>query len=170
MLFMIIVKPHSYLHPDDWQYEDPEAPLQEMAHPRKKVEFELTKFDGALFTQLLKIFYYHDFKQYLRGWIVTVHKCAYTTHKVKAPKGKKDYRLSAQSIFNCFWDGWGDQFPGLHDGELKDFNNKSHPDYVDLPYVHAGGDVEQAEQFIKSYLIWLARNLSEKEKIPFDSL
>jgi hypothetical protein len=162
---MIIVKPRSSLHPDDWQYENPDVPLQEMAYPRKKVEFDLTKFEETMFTHLLKIFYYRDFEQYLRGWIVTVFKCAFRMHKVKAPKGKKDYFLSAEDIYELLWGGRIDVFLSHHDGTIKDFNYKANPEYAYLPYVHAGGDVEGAEQFMKAYYIWLARNLSKNGKV-----
>jgi hypothetical protein len=159
---MIIVKP---LHPDGWMHENPEAVLQEMAFPRKKVEDHLVRYSGALFTHLLKIFYFRNNHHDLRGWVVTVHKCVFSLPKVKAPKGKKDYRLSTESIYELLWGEWNDDFPAIHTGMLKDFNYKDNPEYANLPYIYAGGDVNRAEGFLKDYYIWLAKNLSAKEKI-----
>jgi hypothetical protein len=159
-----------YPHPDDWMYEDTESPLQEMSRPLKFVQDDLRKYEGAMFTHLLKIFYFRDDTRYLRGWIITVHKCVFQTFKVKAPKGKKDYRLSTEDIYEILWGSRVDVFPEHHDGMLKDFNTKSNPEYSDLPYIHKGGNVEQAEAFLKGYYIWLAKNLSTKERITFDDV
>ena len=165
---MILLKP--YPHPDDWMYENPDAPLQEMSRPLKDVRNNLMRYEDPLFDHLLKIFYFRNETQYIRGWIVTVHKCAYKTDKVKAPKGKKDQRLSPEDIYEILWASRADSFNGYHEGLLKDFNYKGNPEYSDLPYVHHGGDVEQAEQFMKGYYIWLAKNLSTKEKISFNDV
>ena len=158
-------------HPDDWKYENPDESLQEMSQPRKEVERQLTKYEDSLFTHLLKIFYYREFEQYLRGLIVTVHKCAFKLPKVKATKGKKDYRLPRLDIYELLWNGdYGDCFQPMHDGTLKDFNCKSHPDYAYLPYVHKGGDIDNAESFMKAYYNWVAKNLAVKDIITYNDV
>jgi hypothetical protein len=39
------------------------------------------------------------------------------------------------------------------------------PGYKYLPYVHAGGNEKNAGEFIKEYHLWLAKELSVKERI-----
>ena len=51
------------------------------------------------------------------------------------------------------------------EGTIDDFNDKGNPEYMHLPYIHKGGDVEQAGRFMKEYFILPAKNLSAKEKI-----
>jgi hypothetical protein len=167
---MIIARPHAHPHPDDWQYEDPNARLREMSFPRKEVENQLSRWVDTLHTHLLKIFYYRDDTRNMRGWIVTVYKCAFRTAKVKAPKGKKDYILSAEDIYELLWGGWNDTFAGFHRGTLEDFNCKSNYEYADLPYIHAGGNERSAHDFFRDYFVWLARQLSEKGKVNLDDV
>jgi hypothetical protein len=165
---MIIVKP--YPHPDDWQKEDPSLPLQEMSYPENKVWQLLTQYEGTTFTHLLKLFYFRDFPEYFNNWSVAVYKSAFFVHKVKKAHGK-DKWPDAEDIYAWLWaNPWGDMFDAMHSGTLKDFNNKSDPEYQNLPYVHAGGDEEQAESFLKDYFIWLARQLSSKGKVSKDDV
>jgi hypothetical protein len=167
---MLIIKPlaspYKYPHPDDWMYEDPNLPLQEMAFPPEKVEANLTKYDGTLYPHLLKIFYFRDFKEYFNNWSNTVYKCAFRVSKLSSPPRLKNKFPSWDMIYKWMWgDPWEDVFDNLHDGFIKDANYKANPEYQDLPYIHRGGDVQGAEGFVKDYYIWLARALSKQGKV-----
>jgi hypothetical protein len=165
---MIIVKP--YPHPDDWQKADPSLPLHEMSLPKDKVERSLTRYREVILTHLLKLFYFRDFSMYFNNWSSTVFKCAYFVHKIKKSHGK-DKWPSAQDIYYWMWnDPWEDMFDTMHRGILKDFNNKSDPEYQDLPYIHAGGDEYGAGLFIKDYHLWLARKLSAQGNVSKDDV
>jgi hypothetical protein len=159
---MAISKP--YPHPDDWQKVDTSLPLHEMAFSKDKVERELTCYHGAIFTHLLKLFYFRDFSRYFNNWSSTVFKCAFQVSKIKKKNGKDKYP-DAEDIYYWMWGGREDAFGDHHRGMLKDFNNKSDPEYQDLPYVHAGGDEYGAGLFIKDYHLWLARKLSANGKV-----
>jgi hypothetical protein len=159
---MILVKP--YPHPDDWQKEDPALPLQEMSYSKDKVWQLLTRYDNTIFTHLLKLFYFRDFPQYFNNWSIAIFKSAFRVHKIKNPKGK-DKLPNAEDIYYWMWGGAEDSFKEHHSGILHDFNNKSDPEYSDLPYIHAGGDPLGASSFIKDYHLWLARQLSLKGEV-----
>jgi hypothetical protein len=164
---MILVKP--YPHPDDWQKEDPAIPLQEMSFAKDEVMHKLTRYEDTIFTHLLKLFYFRDFPEYFNNWSITVYKSAFRVHKIKKTNGK-DKRPDAEDIYEWMWGDAEDSFDEHHRGILKDFNNKSDPEYQDLPYVHAGGDVEGAGLFIKNYHLWLARQLSSKGEVSKDDV
>jgi hypothetical protein len=165
---MILVKP--YPHPDDWQKEDPSVSLQEMAYPKDKVWQLLTRYEDTTFTHLLKLFYFRDFPEYFNNWSIAVYKSAFFVHKIKKAHGK-DKWPDAEDIYDWLWKSpWEDMFDTMHSGILKDFNDKSDPEYQNLPYVHSGGDEEGAREFMKNYYIWLARQLSKNGKVTKDDV
>jgi hypothetical protein len=163
--------PHKYPHPDDWMYEDPEILLQEMASPPDVVQTNLTKYDGSLCSHLLKLFYFRDFQEYFNNWSNTVYKCAFRVSKLSSPPKYKNKWPSADLIYKWMWgDPWEDIFDTLHAGFVKDVNNKSNPEYQYLPYIHQGGDEQQAASFIKDYHLWLARRLSKDGKVSLSDV
>ena len=157
---MVIVNP---THPDDWMKND-DTNLQEMSRPEKDVERTLSQWCEVIYTHLLKLYYFRDNQRDFRGWCISVWKGAIKVDKVKNPKGK-DQLPDAQTIYDWMWGCHEDAFPDWHKVDIKGFNNKSDPDYQDLPYIHAGGDVETAGDFIKAYHIWLAKELSKNGKV-----
>jgi len=157
---VVVVNP---THPDDWMKND-DTNLQEMSRPKKDVERILSQWYEIIFTHLMKLYYFRDNERDFHGWCTSVWKGAIKVDKVKSPKGK-DQLPDAQTIYDWMWGCHEDVFPDWHTGDLKDFNNKSDPDYQDLPYIHAGGDVEIAGEFIKAYHIWLAKELSSKGRV-----
>jgi hypothetical protein len=159
---MIFAKP--YPHPDDWMKEDPSVPLQEMSFTRDEVRNQLTRYDGTIFTHLLKLFYFREFEDYFHNWSTAVFKSAFRVHKVKKANGKDKYP-SPEEIYEWMWGGSEDVFGAWHDGFLKDANYKANPEYQYLPYIHAGGDETGAGEFIKAYHLWLARKLSKNGKV-----
>jgi hypothetical protein len=136
-----------------------------MSFPSKKVWLELTRYNGTIFTHLLKLFYFREYKEYFQNWSNAVFKSAFQVHKIKAPKGKKDKRPDAEDIYYWMWGGAEDVFDSHHEGFVRGANIKSDPDYKDLPYIHAGGNEKNAGEFIKAYHLWLAKELSAKDKI-----
>jgi hypothetical protein len=164
---MILVKP--YPHPDDWMKEDPSLPLQEMSLAKDEVMRKLTRYDDTIFTHLLKLFYFRDFPQYFNNWSIAVFKSAFRVHKIKNPKGK-DKLPDVEDIYYWMWGGAEDSFDAHHRGMLRNFNNKGDEEYRDLPYVHAGGNEEQAGLFIKNYHLWLAKQLASKGEVSKDDV
>jgi hypothetical protein len=161
----VVGSPHRYHHPDDWMYEDDTQPLLEMSLPRTEVWKKLVQYDSTIEEHLLKLFYFREYKEYFQSWSNAVYKSAFRTYKIKAPKGKKDKLPDAQTIYDWMWSGSADDFDIIHSGWIKGVNNKSLPDYQDLPYIHAGGNEKNAGEFIKAYHLWLAKELSAKERI-----
>jgi hypothetical protein len=160
---MPFVKP--YPHPDDWMKEDPDAPLQEMAFPPDKVEQRLTRFDGTIFTHLLKLFYFRDFTDYFHNWTTAVFKSAFRVDKLSSPPRLKNKLPPAQMIYDWMWGNNEDVFDSWHDGVIKDANYKANPEYTYLSYINAGGDEKGAGNFVKDYHLWLARELSKKGRV-----
>jgi hypothetical protein len=130
--------------------------LQEMARTRDDISRALNLYESARFVHLLKIFYFREKTQYLRGWMNTVYKSSYSVPKWKPTNKYPD----AQMIFDIIWGDYEDCFHDHHAGLVKTFNDKSNPDYADLPYVHA--DEQGALSFIRDYFLWLVRQLSKK--------
>jgi hypothetical protein len=159
---MIIVKP--YPHPDDWMKEDPNFPLQEMSLTRDEVRDKLTRYDGTIFTHLLKLFYFRDFDEYFQNWSAAVFKSAFRVHKIKKANGK-DKNPSPEEIYEWMWGGSEDSFDSWHGGFIKDANYKGNPEYKDLSYIYAGGNEKSAGSFVKDYHLWLARELSKKGRV-----
>jgi hypothetical protein len=164
---MILVKP--YPHPDDWQKADPSIPFHEMSSPKDTIRQDLRQYHGAIFTHLLKLFYFRDYSRYFNNWTNTVFKGAFQVSKEKKKNGK-DKWPDAEDIYEWMWGSWEDSFDAHHEGMLSNFNNKSDYEYQNLPYVHAGGNEEQAGLFIKDYHLWLARQLSAKGKVSKDDV
>ena len=158
---MVILKP---THPDDWMKNDGSI-IQEMAVPRKDMARLLGQWHSIIYRHLLKLFYFRENLRDFNGWSISVWKCMSDIPELKGVTGKNKWP-DAQFIYNNMWGCYEDAFfDGWHKGTLKDFNYKGDPEFSGLPYVHAGGNVETAGEFIKEYHIWLAKELSKKGKV-----
>jgi hypothetical protein len=155
---MIFIKPD---HPDDWMNIDPETVLQEMAGTPDDIKRVLTQYQGALFEHLLKVFYFRNQDRDLKGWMASIFKCAF-----RVPRQKSDKKFpSREKIYEILWGIWYDSFPEHHSGWVKDFNDKSNPNYSMLPYIHKGGNEKNAYKFVRQYFLWLSLNLSLTGKV-----
>lgn len=118
----------------------------------------------VMFEHLVKIYYYHDFGEYLQGWIASVRKGFETCPKIK---GKNEYPTENQ-IFNFIWNERLDKdISNLHQNAVKDINEF----YSDVPKISVNNeDCDGFEKFFLSYLKLLSHFLSEKGSIGMQEI
>jgi len=151
-------------HPDDWMRinESLIQSLTEMSVSREDMKKILYVYHyNPRFWHLLKLFYFRDNQRDFNGWTTSVWKGLASIPKLKNPNGK-DKLPDAQFIYNWVWGNFEDSFEDWHEGALKDFNDKSNPEFRDLLYIHARGDADTAGAFVKEYHLWLAKKLAKQ--------
>jgi len=164
-----MINPH---HPDDWMKitEELASVLNEMSVTRSRLEAVLGQYHFVIYWHLLKLFYFrNNTQQYFNNWCTSVWKGLASIPTLKKAYGK-DKLPGAQFIYDKAWGDYSDSFERWHKSTLDDFNDKSNPEFRDLPYIHAGGDCETAELFVKDYYIWLAKELEKKGKISLSEV
>lgn len=112
--------------------------LKEMSTRWDKIRLELVSHLYEMKKHLAKIYYYHDYPQYFRGWKTTCRKgfeeIPLCKHNNKLPTFEK--------LYECLWKEREDTFEKSHEKIIDDLNYDK--DYDDLP------DIEElSPNFIK---------------------
>jgi hypothetical protein len=166
-VFMIIFKPAT--DPDDWKADDSSRDLSEMSTSKNNVYLRLVQYHGSFESHLLKLFYFRDFDIYFDEWSNTVYKAAFDVPKIKKAHGKDQFP-STEQIVEWMWNETADVFDNTHASFVRAVNNKGNRAYQQLPYIHQGGDEQQAANFIKAYIFWLAKRLSKEGRVSLDDV
>lgn len=114
---------------------------------------------------LVKIYYYHDFEEYLHGWIASVRKGF-----ERIPKDSKTNKFPTENqIFDYIWNTEFTGDPdGVHKGIVEDIINKN---YEDVPLIEPGViDLRGFRDFMKSYVKLLAKSISENGTITMQEI
>ena len=117
-----------------------------------------------MFEHLIKVYYYHNYSQYLRGWITSIRKGfehiskLVNTHKYP----------TKEQILDEIWKVWLDNdedFDQLHI-EIVDEINNSYDEIEPIEHI----DLIGFNRFAKQYCELLAEKLSKKGSISTDEI
>ena len=136
--------------------------IYEMANSWKNIRNQLEDHLYVMFEHLVKVYYYHDYEEYLQGWISSIRK---GFEHVKKLSNTNTYPTEEQ-IFQFIWNEWLDgDIDILHDEIVKDLNKF----YKDVPPIeninHRGFN-----EFALSYCHLLAEMVSENGGISMNDV
>lgn len=136
--------------------------IYSMARPWSEIKDKMESHLGEMILHLVKIYYYHDFEEYLRGWIDSVRKGF-----DNIPKRANNNRLpTKEDVFNYLWiEELSEDPDGLLRGDIEDINYV----YTDVPEIPIENiDYEGFSKFLKSYIEILSDSISKNGNISIN--
>lgn len=133
--------------------------IKSMAVPWREIKEDLKGYIPVMFEHLVKLYYYHDFDEYLWNWCDSVKKGFEAVPKVK---GKNKFPAEGQ-IYNFIWDERFSQDPDpYHKSYAQEINFK----YKDVPKIPIENlDYKGFNEFLKAYLKLAAKLISENGSV-----
>lgn len=135
-----------------------------MAMPWKQIKDGINNHLSVMVLHLVKIYYYHDFQEYLYHWIESVRKGF-----DKIPKDSKTNKFPTYNqVFDYIWNVELSGDPdGQHYVDVRDINNV----YTDVPNIPIENiDYEGFRKFLLEYCKILANAISLNGAISMDEI
>ena len=144
----------AFLSKADW--------IVSMANSWKSVRQELQGHLYVMFQHLVKVYYYHNWRQYLRGWIDSIHK---GFDQVKKLSNTNKWPNEEQ-MFQFIWNEWLDgEVDNLQNKIIRELNNF----YKDVPPIKEP-DYEGFRDFALKYCRLLSKKIAEQGGITTDEI
>lgn len=131
-----------------------EMKLYEMANSWKNIRNQLESHLYVMFEHLVKVYYYHDYEEYLQGWIVSIRK---GFEHVKKLSNTNQYPTKEQ-LFQFIWNEWLDGDVDVIHKEIVDDLNAY---YNEVPLIEKI-DYDGFHKFAIEYCRYLSSIVSEK--------
>ena len=136
--------------------------LYEMANSWKNVRNQIEEHLYVMFEHLVKVYYYHDYEEYLQGWISSIRK---GFEHMKKLSNTNKYPTEEQ-MFQFIWNEWLDgDIDIIHDEIVKDLNKY----YDEVPKIEEI-DYLGFKEFAISYCKYLSKIISEKGGISMSDV
>ena len=131
-----------------------EMKLYEMANSWKNIRNQLESHLYVMFEHLVKVYYYHDYEEYLQGWIASIRK---GFEHVKKLSNTNLYPTEEQ-LFQFIWNEWLDGDVDVIHKEIVDDLNAY---YNEVPLIEKI-DYDGFHKFAIEYCRYLSSIVSEK--------
>ena len=131
-----------------------EMKLYEMANSWKNIRNQLESHLYVMFEHLVKVYYYHDYEEYLQGWIASIRK---GFEHVKKLSNTNQYPTEEQ-LFQFIWNEWLDGDVDIIHKEIVDDLNVY---YNEVPLIEKI-DYDGFHKFAIEYCRYLSSIVSEK--------
>lgn len=135
-----------------------------MASPWKKIKDKIENHVGVMLLHLAKIYFYHDFEDYLWGWADSVRK-GFDNISKRADTKKLPTK---EDIYNYIWkELLSEDCSKLLEGYVIDINEV----YVDVPKIPITNiDYDGFNKFVENYIELLAESISERGNIAIKQI
>ena len=136
--------------------------IYSMANSWKNIRNNLEDHLFVMFEHLVKVYYYHDYNEYIHGWITSIRK---GFELVKKLSNTNRYPTKEQ-MFQFIWNEWLDgDVDRLQDTIVSDINDS----YEDVPKIEKI-DYDGFRDFAKTYCEFLSQIISEKGTISIPEI
>ena len=136
--------------------------LYEMANSWKNVRSQLENHLFVMFEHLVKVYYYHDYEEYILGWVSSIRK---GFEHIKKLSNTNQYPTEEQ-MFQFIWNEWLDgDIDIVHKEIIEDLNKY----YDEVPPIE-NIDYKGFHDFAIGYCKYLSSLVSEKGSIKMEEV
>ena len=136
--------------------------LYEMANSWKNIRNQIEDHLYVMFEHLVKVYYYHDYGEYLQGWVSSIRK---GFEHMKKLSNTNNYPTEEQ-IFQFIWNEWLDgDINIIHEEIVKDLNKY----YNEVPKIEEI-DFKGFRNFALEYCKYLSKNVSEQGSVSMSDV
>ena len=141
-----------------------ESAILSMAQPWNVIKERIRAHLPVMVEHLVKIYYYHDYAQYLHGWVLSVRK----GFEIVPKDSRTNKYVSKEKFYDYIWN---DEFTGDPDGFHKSVIEDLNSAYEDVPHIKPEDiRLEGFRDFMSSYLILLASSIEEQGTISVEKI